>query len=251
VSVNGPNDVDPPSDGELASAFAAGDAAAFSTLYERYVPRIYDFLRRTVRDQAAAEDLTQSTFLQAYERRATLQDPAAVRAWLFRIAHNAAINHVTRSRIVDELDEVNAPASTTPGPEEVAVQRESADLVWDAAASLEPRQYAVLDLTVRNGLTSAEIAEVLGVDAAQASTAVFRAREALGNAVRFLLVARRRRHCDRLAELVPEGVRQLTAAQRASVDRHLRRCPTCPQPAPSPRLRATIPIRWVSPSTRP
>ncbi|MDP9239844.1 MAG: sigma-70 family RNA polymerase sigma factor, partial [Actinomycetota bacterium] len=254
MSVHGSNGGGPTGDGALAAAFVAGDAAAFSALYERYVSRIYDFVRRTVRDQAAAEDLTQATFVQAYERRASLRDPAAVRAWLYRIAHNAAINHVTRSRMADELDELSAPPSTKPGPEEVAVQRESADLVWDAAASLEPRQYAVLDLTVRKGLTNAEVAEVLGVDAAQASVAVFRAREALGNAVRFLLVARRRRHCDRLADLVPEGVRQLTAAQRASVDRHLRRCPTCQRMAMAltapDQLFAALPLLAVPAALR-
>ena len=60
-----------------------------------------------------------------------------------------------------------------------------------------------------------------------ASLLVHRAKVALGNAVRYLLVARRRTHCERLAEMVPAGVLQLTAEQRASVDRHMRRCERC------------------------
>src|SRR6185312_2226106 len=91
-------------------------------------------------------------------------------------------------------------ASAELGPAELADQAAAIDLVWDAAASLEPRQFAVLDLSLRKGLSSSEIADVLGVDAAAASLALHRAREALGNAVRYLVVARRRRHCDRLAE---------------------------------------------------
>src|SRR5581483_7306016 len=54
---------------------------------------------------------------------------------------------------------------------------------------------------------------------------------ALGNAVRYLAVARRRGHCDRLAELVPANVRQLSSEQRSSVDHHMRRCPTCQRTA--------------------
>jgi hypothetical protein len=45
--------------------------------------------------------------------------------------------------------------------------------------------------------------------------------------VRYLLVARRRDHCPRLAELVPSGLESLTPEQRGSVDRHMRRCPEC------------------------
>jgi Sigma-70, region 4 len=156
-----------------------------------------------------------------------LRDPAAIRGWLYRIAHNIAMNHLTRGLRAEALDEEAPIESGTAGPEELAGSAEAAELVWDAAASLEPRQFAVLDLSVRKGLTTAEIAEVLGLDVPATSLAVHRAREALGNAVRYLLVARRRRHCDRLAELVPEGVRRLTAQQRATVDRHMRRCAVC------------------------
>jgi RNA polymerase sigma factor (sigma-70 family) len=241
-------------DGELAVVFAAGDQAAYAALYERFARPIYDFVRRTVRDHAAAEDLTQNVFLQAYERRGSLRDPDAVRAWLFRIAHNAAINHLTRSHVSEELDEAAASPTTELGPEDVVQQRETVELVWDAAASLEPRQYAVLDLTVRKGLTTAEVAEVLDVDAAQASLVVFRAREALGNAVRFLLVARSRRHCNRLAELVPEGVRQLSPAERATVDRHMRRCEACRGMAlvltSTEQLLAATPLLSLPPALR-
>lgn len=216
-----------PSDEQLGAEFLTGSDAAFDALYRHYATPIHDFLRWTVRDADVAQDLVQSTFLSAYERRATLRDPAAIRGWLYRIAHNLAMNHLTRTRAMELLDEDAPFASASPGPLDLVGTEETVQLVWDAAASLEPRQFAVLDLSLRKGLSSSEIAAVLGLDAAAASLAVHRAREALGNAVRFLVVARRRRHCARLAELVPDGVRQLTPEQRASVDRHVRRCPDC------------------------
>jgi RNA polymerase sigma factor (sigma-70 family) len=215
------------SDAALARAFVQGDEAALGALYDRFMPGIYDFLARFLNDRFGAEDVAQMTFVRAWENRQGLRDPQKVKSWLFAIAHNLATNHATRTRLAEPIDERFDLASTAPGPEDQAAAREVAELVWAAAASLEPRQYAVLDLCVRRELATGEIAEVLGVPAGHAAVLVSRAKEALGNAVRYLLVARRRDHCVRLAELVPAGVTSLTPEQRSSVDRHMRRCPEC------------------------
>src|ERR1700716_2682166 len=212
---------------ELGRSFRDGDEAALAALYDRHLPGIYDFLARLVRDPPAAEDLPQMTLLRAWEARLKLRDPARVRAWLYTIANNLALNHLTRRPPTDPIDEQFDLATPAPGPEAEAMANESAELVWAAAASLEPRQYAVLDLSVRRELATPEIAQVLGVSSSHAAVLLNRAREALGNAVRYLLVARRRDHCPRLAELVPSGLESLTAEQRSSVDRHMRRCPVC------------------------
>ena len=214
-------------DAELAARIQTGDADAFTELYERYVRPVYDFVARTVRDLAAAEDITQAAFLRAWAQREQLKDSAAVKSWLYRIAHNLALNHVTRRHQTEDIADHDLFAAAEAGPEASVLAGEASQLVWDAAASLEPRQYAVLELAVRQQLTTAEIAGVLDVDNPQASLLVHRAKDALGNAVRYLLVARRRTHCDRLAEMVPAGVRQLTPELRASVDRHMRRCEDC------------------------
>lgn len=216
-----------PTDADLAARLRARDPDALGALYDRYVAGIHDFLARFTRDHAAAEDLTQTTFLRAWERRAALRDPARVRAWLYATAHHLALNHVTRTRRTAPIEAGGDMPDPAPGPEREALAREAAELVWAAAASLEPRQYAVLDLSVRRGLSTREVADVLEVPVGHAAVLVNRAREALGNAVRYLLVARRRDHCARLAALVPAGVRVLTARERSAVDHHLRRCPDC------------------------
>jgi RNA polymerase sigma factor (sigma-70 family) len=221
----------PGEDIDLARAVVAGDDAAFDAFYRRYARPVHDYALGIVRDRSLAEDVTQTTFLRAYEQRTSVRDPAAVRGWLYRIAHNVAINQVSRTRPTDEIPDDAALPDRGFGPEEALEQDETVRLVWDAAASLEARQFTVLDLALRKGLSSAEIGTVLGLDPPQASLALHRARKALGDAVRFLVVARRRRHCDRLAELVPAGVRSLSTEQRASVDRHVRRCPDCQRAA--------------------
>lgn len=197
------------------------------TLYERHAPEIHDFLVRTVRDHAAAEDLTQNTFIRLMERGDTVREVEKVRPWLFTVAHNLAVTHVTRRRPTDPIEAAFDIASGEKGPEDEALAIAAAALVWDAAASLEPRQYAVLDLSVRRGFSVGEIAEVLEITPAHAAVVVHRAREALAQAIRLLVVVRQRRHCARLAELVPPGTDILTPDLRASVDRHMRRCEVC------------------------
>ena len=207
-----------------ATATASVDVGV---LYERHAPEIHDFLVRTVRDHAAAEDLTQNTFIRLMERGDSVREVEKVRPWLFTVAHNLAVTHVTRRRPTDPIEAAFDIASGEKGPEDEALAIAAAALVWDAAASLEPRQYAVLDLSVRRGFSVGEIAEVLEITPAHAAVVVHRAREALAQAIRLLVVVRQRRHCERLAELVPPGTDILTPDLRASVDRHMRRCEVC------------------------
>lgn len=226
---------------DLGARLRAGDLAALGRLYEREMPGLYDFARRIVRDQAAAEDVVQNTFVRAFERRETLRDPARVKAWLYTIAHRLALDTLSRGRRIENVDDQPDVRSPLPGPEEEVAREDVAALVWAAASSLEPRQYAVLDLSVRRGLTTPEIAEALGVKSGHAAVLLNRAKEALENAMRFLMVARRRDRCDRLAALVPAGVRSLTPAQRTSVDHHLRHCETCRSEA----ARALVPAELL------
>jgi RNA polymerase sigma factor (sigma-70 family) len=214
-------------DADLAARVRTGDDQAFGQLYQRYAPRLYDFGIRLLRDPGAAEDLVQSTFVRAYEHRDALRDDGRVKSWLFTIAHNLAMNHIKGRRPTEPVEDRWDLAAPGPGPESEAEARDARELVWAAAAGLEPRQYAVLDMSVRQELTTAEIAEVLGLPKVHAAVLVNRAREALGNAVRFLMVARRRDHCERLAALVPAGLRALSAEQRSTVDYHMRRCEDC------------------------
>src|ERR1700704_6466125 len=118
------------SDAALASAFAQGDEAALAGLYDRFMPGIYDFLARFLHDRFAAEDLAQMTFVRAWESRHTLRDPQKVKSWLYTIAHNLATNHATRTRRAESIDEQFDLATTAPGPEDEAVVKEVAELVW-------------------------------------------------------------------------------------------------------------------------
>src|SRR3981081_2314393 len=119
---------DAASDLEPGLAFRDGDEAALAALYDRHLRGVYDFVARVVRDQSAAEDLTQMTFVGAWEGRHRLRAPARVKAWLFTIAHHLALNHVTRARQVDSLDEQFDLATPAAGPEAELEAKDAAQL---------------------------------------------------------------------------------------------------------------------------
>jgi DNA-directed RNA polymerase specialized sigma24 family protein len=192
---------------------------AFEPLYHAHALDIHDFLLRTLRESGAALALTQNTFVQAFARWEQRSDEAE----LFDIAWRLASDRLSQGRLsedIDSRDDLAAPAS---GPDE----QEAAALVWTAACSLDAHQYAVLDLGVRRHLTADQIARAIGAGAAEAEMLADRARAALEVAVEQAVVDPCRARCDRLAELTPCELAQLTAAERASVKRHMRRCDTC------------------------
>ncbi|MDA8039110.1 MAG: RNA polymerase sigma factor [Actinomycetota bacterium] len=220
------------SDAELAARARDGDDEAFAMLYERFSPKVFDFLARLLGDRSAAEEIAQDAFVTAYEHRSSLRHPEAVRAWLFSIAYRRAMDHLRRSgRERAGLPEAAEVASAGEDPADRLVQGEAAELVWAAAQSLEARQYAVLDLSVRKGLAGAELARVLGVSSTHAAVLAHRARTALAKAVAAVLVVRSPERCPVLRAATMTGAAEplspLSREQRASVERHLRQCPHC------------------------
>src|SRR5260370_9517371 len=98
----------------MSTAIATVDVGL---LYERHAPEIHDFLVRTVRDHATAEDLTQTTFIRLMERGDTVREVEKVRPWLFTVAHNLAVTHVTRRHPTAPIEAAFAIATADKSPE--------------------------------------------------------------------------------------------------------------------------------------
>jgi RNA polymerase sigma-70 factor (ECF subfamily) len=146
----------------LVERAAAGDAVAFGELYAAHLDAIYRHLCFRVRDVEVAAELTQEVFLKAYRSLDSLRRPERFRAWLFRIAHHKALNHLRRhseSRIADRLLESQPAAG--PEPEELASRQIEMDRVIEAAAGLTELQQQVLALRFISGLTVAETADIM------------------------------------------------------------------------------------------
>ena len=201
----------PAQDGDLVVLARRGREDAFGALYERYFPGVYDFLTRLLRDRQEAADVTQDTFIKAFERLSHLQKPESFKSWLFTIAHRNGLNRIERSKRAVVVGDfyVSGREATEFGiidpdraadPERSAEARAAASIIWEAAAGLDPRTYSVMDLHVRQGLESAEIAEVLGVSKGNAYTMVSRMKKQFSEALStYLLVRKGSGDCDELA----------------------------------------------------
>ncbi len=227
-------------DDQLAERVRAGDTSAFAALYERYVDRVYDFVARLLGDRDAAADVTQETFLKALQGLRARRIQGSVRAWLFTIARNAAIDYVRRQRTIafsrlptpegEEWEPELLASDVEAAPEDAAVRRELAELVWQAARSLPPQDATLLHLSLRYDLTPAELAQVIGARRGAVNTRLSRLRDALEESLTALLLARWGRHecpeLDRMLDgvLLPEG---LTPQLRRAVARHVQQCEVC------------------------
>jgi len=216
-----------------------GDVEAFERLYRGCFAATYDFAVRTVRDPHRAADVVQEAWLKAYAGISGLRNPAAFRAWVFAIVRREALATFRAERRTSPVPAGSAGvphdlariADVDPrGDPVVAAELEdSARLVWEAATALDPKTYTVLDLQVRQGLSTPEIAEVLGISAGHAATLVHRTKERVGAAIgTYLLIRRGARDCAELRRLVG-GARVPPVDRRLHrrVDRHVRSCATC------------------------
>ena len=145
---------------------AQNDPTAFAALYEKYVDRIYNYIYYRTGNHFDAEDLTARTFLKAFaslDRYVFRGVPFL--AWLYRIAHNAVANwHRQRSkRQVVSLDALIMYSSQDEqGPEELTQKGEQAGVLLDAIRRLPAARQQLLILKFSEGLSNAEIGQVMG-----------------------------------------------------------------------------------------
>lgn len=229
------------SDRHLVAQIAQGDGYAFAEVYRRYFPRIYDFACRLLRRPDEAAAVTQETFQTAAARRADLARAVTLRGWLYGLAREAALARLEQLGLLGPAAAAAPPAEAdspaywrvNPGlatPPAVAhVSWEVASLVWQVAAAMDRRRYAILDLHLRQGLDSGEIAEVLGTAAPSVGAMLAQLREsAEAEMAAHLMLHLGRRSCPALDHLVA-GLRVglWTPEARRAVTAHTAACDVC------------------------
>ena len=170
---------------ELVARLRAGDAAAFTAVYERHAAAIFRFLARLVGRgrRALAEDLFQETWLRLARHARTLRPDTEVRAWLYAVARNLARSH-GRWAVLDGASRealagwwyLEAPRAA---PHDAAVAAEAARHLERAFARLPVAAREILLLVAGEGLAVDEAARVLGVTPETARQRLHRARAAL------------------------------------------------------------------------
>lgn len=139
--------------------YCAGDADAFDELFERYARRVVRFARGYVND-AAAEDIAQTTFVKLHESRHRFRAGARLAPWLFAIARHAALDVVRSAPRRREVaaDDAVEPAAPAREPDPMLDAR-----VRAAVRALPDEQREVVSLHWLGGVGFPEIARMTGV----------------------------------------------------------------------------------------
>lgn len=156
-----------------------GSLQAFEALVHRYERRVYAFVSQFCRNPEDAREITQDTFVRAFQALDRLDTQQSFCPWLFTIARRKCVDfHRRRAPSSEELpEELPAPG---PSPDSDAAERDEADLLWARVRrALPPRQYEVVWLHYAEGLGVAEIAGVLELTPTHVKVLLFRARQRL------------------------------------------------------------------------
>ncbi len=169
----------------------AGDSGGFALLTERFRHELHVHCYRMLASYDDAQDMTQETFLRAWDRRESFEGRASLRSWFYRIATNACLDFLDKRRDRVPLPTENPQAGTEvlylqpypdsllsrEDPHETAVARETIELAFIVAVQhLPPRQRAVLILRDVLGWPAKSTADALELTLASANSALQRAR---------------------------------------------------------------------------
>lgn len=151
-------------DADLVRRVASGDADALRLLYERYSRLVYSYAHRVTGDQTLSDETTQDTFLTLWRRAATF-DPtrAKLSTWLFVVARNRAIELGRQKSRRPELRDDLEPLGSAPDTSDLVASTDASQRVAEAMAELPEEQFEVVRLSYFDGLSHAEIAEVIGI----------------------------------------------------------------------------------------
>lgn len=152
------------SDENLMLRYAAGETRAFDTLYARYRVRLLRYLVRLTGRTAVAEELYQETWGRVIDSRERYAPSARFAAWLFRIAHHLAIDHLRRTHPTVDADEVLVafPGAAEDDPAWALDNAEQMQRLASLVEALPPEQKSVLLLRAEGELTLEEIAANTG-----------------------------------------------------------------------------------------
>ncbi len=173
---------------QLIKNAAAGDAAAFETLVERYQKQVYNLALRMVNNESDAEDLAQEAFIRAWRSLGSFQYTSQFSTWLYRLTSNICSDFLRakkRRKVIsltmlrdDEDSQWDLP-DTEPLPEQQMIAAEERAALARALASLDPDYRQVLTLRIVNECSYQQISQILGIAEGTVKSRLSRAREQL------------------------------------------------------------------------
>ena len=174
-------------DVQLIQRVLDGDDTAFSTLVKKYQRSVHALAWRKVGDFHIAEDITQETFLKAYQRLSTLKEPQSFASWLYVIAANCCKAWLRKKRLRTQALETASGAEVGKATYSGYVSAENArttaeaqrEVVKKLLAKLQESERTVITLYYLGGMNYEEISKFLGVSVAAIKNRLYRARNRL------------------------------------------------------------------------
>ena len=203
---------------DLWRRFGAGDRAAFAALYRDHERDVYRYCQSLLHHEEDARDAAQGTWTALWTAPHAARRDVPLRPWLFRVAHNEAVDILRRRRPHDELRGLDVPAlDDVEG--DVELRDRLATLRADLD-SLPQRQRAALLLREVGGLGHAEIGAVFDISPGAAKQTIYEARRALAEAE-----GGRSMDCRLVRRALSDGDGRVRRGRRLRA--HLRGCASC------------------------
>jgi RNA polymerase sigma-70 factor (ECF subfamily) len=162
---------------------AAGDRAAFETLYRAYFPRLLRFLRRMLLRPHSIEEVLNDAMLVVWRKAESFNGASKVSTWIFAIAYRRALK--CRDQFDDPLEFEGEPIDeVNPRPEDVLLHQELGEALEHALQTISANQRAVVELTYFHGCRYQEIAQIMDCPVETVKTRMFHARRRLRDALR-------------------------------------------------------------------
>ncbi|MFN0280201.1 MAG: RNA polymerase sigma factor [Pyrinomonadaceae bacterium] len=172
-------------DGELVVDAVSGRVDGFEELVRRYQRPITGYVFRMLGDYESSLDVTQEVFIKVYNSLSKYSPEYKFSTWLYRIAHNAAIDHMRRNPVTPQsLEAENADGtyqiqieSRRPSPEQDHERKEWRHEIDEVVKCLPPTYRDLILLRHSRDLSYDEIADVTGLPLGTVKNRLFRARE--------------------------------------------------------------------------
>jgi RNA polymerase sigma factor (sigma-70 family) len=243
--------VDHRTDRELVAAHLSGDRSALAAIYDRYADPLYDTAAAMLADRHEAEDLTHDVFVTASRKLAQLRQPERLRAWLFAVLRNEVYRRSSKRSRVQPVDPAASGMAEMRGSDDSdsVASVEAAELamfVRDAARGLGERDQLLLELSARQGLAGADLADAMGVSQQQCHVLLHRMRERVQRSIGALTVARYgRSECPELQALLAGWNGVFDELTRKRVAGHVDQCEVCGETS---RRWAVLPLFSAAPA---
>lgn len=224
-------------DVQLIHAVLSGDDAAFDTLVEKHQKSVHALAWRKIGDFHYAEEITQDTFLRAYQNLSTLRNPSQFLGWLYVIANRLCLNWLRKHKPANQLQSLedtpmeevakSAYAHYVLEQREIEATEHRFEIVKKLLEKLPESERTVMTLYYLGEMTTKEIGKFLGVSVETIRTRMHRARKRLQEEEKLLV------------QEVLGGV-QISANIRQNIMREV----VDMKPTPSPKMEPFLP--WMA-----